>query len=264
MSDDSLLSRLLCSPDALESASTAERDRVVRVLVDRLGPAWSDARRDSTQPALALMDGVSGTTFTVVAGGEFAMGLTEQDVDHASCRVDWSSGPEGYVEYLGASARPAHTVEVKPFLCQRSLAPAGEDPPYVSRDEARGQAQSAGLRNVSEAELEWLLRDGGRYAFKLGAARRADKRDRMDYASSRFGVEDLLVLQWAADDWHASYEGAPCTSEPWMNGDSAGVCRNSFVPYVLEAEDDFMHLLAAMRERGNAPCAVRLARDLPL
>lgn len=262
--DDDRVATLLCSPEAFEHAGAAARGRLASLVLERLGPGWSDAR-SSEDAEIVLAHQASGLPFVVVPGGDFTMGLTDEDVERASELVDWLSGPSEYVEHLGASALPPHTVTVKPFLCARTIPRVnGAEPAYFTRDEARTRAAELGLRIASEAELEWLYRDGGRFAFKLNASPDREKARRVRYDVSRFGVDDLLEMAWAADDWHPSYEGAPGTSEPWMSGDTAGVCRSSFVPYLLEVDEDLMPLLAAIREPGKAPCTLRLARDLPL
>jgi hypothetical protein len=136
----------------------------------------------------------------------------------------------------------------------------------MDRASAMREVSDAGFRLPSEVELEWILRDGDRFALTLGARPVPGKPGRFVFEPSRYGIEGLFIANWAADDWHPTYDGAPADSSPWMNGDSAGVCRSTFPLDAMVSEEDIAVLLAALRTRGSErmPCVARLALDLPI
>lgn len=220
----------------------------------------------------------TGLPFALVPGGTFEMGFTAADLaelkEHLPTEDDLRNATEGTTEELS----PAHSVRVSPFLIARDLLGQAEIerigkgghevPNHVAptRDEACQLVSSIHMRLPSEAELEWLLRDGGRYSFTLDAARKIKEisRDSRLYRS-RFGVNDLFDEQWAADDYHPTYEGAPSTSIPWMDGDKAGVFRGGSAPEYVDEPAQLFGVLAAMRAKGTMGQArVRLAMTLSL
>jgi formylglycine-generating enzyme required for sulfatase activity len=129
----------------------------------------------------------------------------------------------------------------------------------VSRADALSLAGILGFRLPSEAELEWLARDGGAAPFLLNAASSAAPR-------SRFGVERLHYGEWAADDWHPSYDGAPQDSATWRGGEPCGVFRAGTPPANMQSPEDLIFLLSAVRGQGTETLGfvgMRLAADLP-
>ena len=124
----------------------------------------------------------------------------------------------------------------------------------LPRRDARSLAHALGFRLPSEAELEWLARDGGSTRFTLDAA--------TTVGPSRFGVEMLFHGQWAEDDWHSSYEGATGVSAPWLDGEPCGVCRGGYLP---QSAGERLFMLAGVRGHGkHVPSfvGVRLAAAL--
>ena len=121
---------------------------------------------------------------------------------------------------------PAREVRVRPFAMARRVlldlgaldraAPAGT----MSADEVVQRISRDGFRFPSEAEWEYVAREGRRQAFVLGAAavffEGAPPRD-----ETAWGVVGPERTVWLGDRWHASYQGAPGDASPWTEGDGA-------------------------------------------
>lgn len=258
----------------LRQANLEERRRALDALVEQLGHGWRAAPLDPDEDSLPLVHELTGLAFVAVPGGAFHMGLSDEDIEDASEHIDWTTPVARWVDRAAASARPVHPVRVRPFLCARSLLD-GDQIATLSRGRLTGEsvgradalalARSVGLRLPSEAELEWLARDGGACRFTLDAARRLDAIGRDDRRlRSRFGVRDLHRAQWAEDDWHPTYDGAPDTSAPWPDGDPSGVYRGGFHLVAMQSADELLHALAAVRGRAYRTCGLRLASSVPV
>jgi formylglycine-generating enzyme required for sulfatase activity len=236
------------------AASDEQRNDVLARLLEQLGDDW---RASKKQPG-ALRHRPTKLDFALVPGGSLRMGLDEAEIRSAEARLEWTDDAEELLERCRASARPVHEVRIAPFLCAtvcltskkiRRLSEERLESQSLKRAEATGLAASLGFRLPSEAELEWLMRDGRGLAFTLdGPAFGAEEEP-----ASRFGVFDLFASQWAADDWHPSYEGAPSTSEPWMNGDANGVYRGLGVMLPVDDESELWGTLAGLRHYGKVP-----------
>jgi formylglycine-generating enzyme required for sulfatase activity len=235
--------------------------------VERLGEGWAAEEPDRAEDCLPVRHRLTDLRFVAIPGGCFEMGLSEADLEEASAHVDWTAAVASMFRRLARSARPVHPVDVTPFLCARSLLDRPKvkelshgrlDFDALPRAEARSLAHSLGLRLPAEAELEWLMRDGGRTSFTLDAAR-GEKR-------SRFGVDKLFSGQWAEDDWHPNYDGAPAVSALWLDGDPNGVYRGGKVPEEMQSREELLFLLAGVRGYGKRQpsfVGVRLAADIP-
>ncbi|MEZ4294407.1 MAG: hypothetical protein R3B70_05490 [Polyangiaceae bacterium] len=244
-----------------KGASQAAREQATDALVEQLGDGWEAEAPDMNEDALSLVHVATRMRFAAVPGGLFEMGFTESDQEDAQEVMDWDGGGGDYVEELVATARPPHDVTVRPFLCARTVWRDGDKIVDADRAEALRVAAELGLRLPSEAELEWIGRDGGETGFILDAADEPDPEE----LRSRFGLTELHWFQWAADDWHASYDGAPGDSAAWMGGDPAGVYRSGFDLRGSQAEEDCALALAAVRHPGDdgQKCRIRLAWSIP-
>ena len=259
---------LLRDADVLSRAGLDARAEASRGLAARLGGEWQAETPTRGEDALPLMHAPTAARFVAVPGGRFEMGITDADLEEAAEHFDWTSPVAALVDTLASHARPTRCVEVLPFLVQRTLLSdlqvirrlSGDrvQTDSVSRAEALSLASAAGFRLPSEAELEWLARDGGRFHFVLDAA--AGPRP------SRFGVESLFDGEWAADDWHPTYDGAPKDGRSWRDGDASGVYRGSHIPENMQSREELLLMLAGVRAQGvELPVftGLRLTRALP-
>lgn len=250
-------------------APMEERIAAAACLAERLGESWH--RRDPVmgEDGLRFLHLPTEIEFVAIAGGRFEMGLSEADLEEASEHIDWTGEVAKLVKKLKREANPVHWVEVRPFLCARQLLDDEQverlsggrlENDTLTRDSARMLAQGIGFRLASEAELEWLGRDGGEAQFILDGLAREDER-------SRFGVEDLYYGQWAEDDWHPNYEGAPMNSAPWMGGDGRGVYRGGTAPVGWQSTEELIFLLAGVRFRAGKDepsfMGVRVVAEIP-
>jgi formylglycine-generating enzyme required for sulfatase activity len=269
----------------MSTLSADERAGVANDLVAHLGGDW--AVDEGGGDGVGLRHLPTGLPFVAVPGGQFQMGITDEDL--AAVATYGSVGAPTGLEQLIAYGRPVRTVRVLPFLFSRDLVALDgsggaavrkrfDDAAVYDRAEAQAGAARFGFRLPSEAEFEWVGRDGGIHTFLYGAlkpldaeqiaARHAESEEDEDYdvfedyhpyrdAVSRFGVDGLFCRQWLADDWHPTFDGAPDTSEPWVGGDPQGVRRgdgeSTGVVFNWEhvAHETFYYILAGLREPGN-------------
>lgn len=233
-----------------------------------------------TAPAIHVPTGIR---FRLIPGGLFEMGLTEEDKEYGSEVINWTPTVARYVEERYQNSLPTRLVEVSPFLCSQSLLGVAElkalgletSSAELERSAAIEVANRRGFRLPSEAELEWVARDGRDFCFPYNwpltwrwEAMRLHDEPMMVHEESQFGVSDLCALHWAADDWHPTYQGAPEISKPWMGGDPCGVLRlgiNFFISDSEEDFEDFESAFLAIRRPGatGSTARLRLALDVP-
>lgn len=217
----------------------------------------------------------TGLTFVLIPGGRFEMGLTDKDIVEIHDELGDGFPVDDLIEAEKKRARPVHAVLVRPFVCGFAQLSSGDAQRLsagrrsfdtFARGEASALASDLGFRLPSEAELEWLRRDGTDRTFALDAAAHPENAAR-GTAPARMAVKGLLMSEWAADDFHPSYVGAPEDSSPWLGGDPAGVYRAGvFLP--VQDRVELIQLVAASRsygvdEEGTTPdVMMRLACNL--
>jgi len=220
-----------------------------------------------------------GVEFALVPGGTFEMGY--RDLDRAALEALLPIDPplRAAFERLEREARPVREVTIAPFLVaalplrveQVRRVPGYEQAvDTFTRQGALGLARAANMRLPSEAELEWLAREGGRFSFVSNGAQR--HRNRLTVAMvGPWGVQKLVAGEWAADDWHDSYAGAPLDGRAWLDGGEGGVSRGALPFGIDQDEHEIALALACHRARGEQTEAhdrgrlpLRLALDLPL
>jgi formylglycine-generating enzyme required for sulfatase activity len=267
---------------AFDRASDAVKLAMAREIATSLGDAFSSADELTGARRLpVLVHAPTDERFVVVPGGSFEMGMREADLDELSEYVDWTASAAHTIDQMKALCRPLRRVEVAPFLCAirplardriRTLLGGRHTRENFARADAVAFARDLGLRLPSEAELEWLAREGGRLTFVDDGARIWEK-TRTWPTVGGFGVEDSSEGQWAADDWHPSYEGAPSTSAPWREGEDCGVFRGELPSGPDQHRSEIVFGLACHRNRGARPddrdsdhafFRLRLALDLPV
>lgn len=256
--------QLVSSLEATErflALSHEARLRIGAAVVESLGDAWEALPRLSGTAGLCVLrHRPTGIEFVAVPGGSFEMGLRDDDLEELAEYVDWTSYVARAVSELEARCRPVHTVHVQPFLCAerplsaeqvRRLSNGREFSDTLPVDRAALFIDALGFRLPSEAELEWLAREGGGLHFTCNIAAVTHGR-RGAVEVNGFGIVDLLGGEWAADGWHPSYDSAPATSEPWKGGDPRGVFRGG-LPLGVEDRRELLFGLAAFRSPGAAP-----------
>lgn len=216
----------------------------------------------------------TGLRFRLVPGGRFEMGLTEEDLENGSEVMVFTAEIARFMRERYASSLPTRLVEVTPFLCcegrlslpqlERLGLDSEPSTTWIGREEALTLAHRNGYRLPSEAELEWLARDGHGHAFLYNWPLRKVLEEDTVEQKSVFGFTDLHMEIWAADDWHPTYEGAPSTAEPWMGGgDPEGVFRFG-IEWKMQAHDTYEYCFSAIRRRGSPRGAnLRPALDVP-
>ncbi len=117
----------------------------------------------------------TGAPFVIPPTGRYEMGFTDRDREalRAAVKTDWVGA---FADELVRTSRPVRAVRVKPFVV--SVRPLkldevgkiqlGRSPADTFlRADAIHFVESTGCRLPSEAELEWLAREGGRHSFAV-------------------------------------------------------------------------------------------------
>lgn len=241
-----------------------------------VGPEFRIEPREPKVLAIPLVHVPTGLDFRLIPGGQFEMGLTESDLEELSHWIGFTKQFRKFLDTEFASAQPPHAVLVKPFLCSVrvlthaqlcSLGYSDVRTGAVTRPEALHAARHHGCRLPSEAELEWLARDGQGYGLTLNLGKRWSARlesNKVEF--SRFGIRDLFELEWAEDDFHDNYDRAPASSAPRTDGSADGVLRGGLHWLAMQDAEELVSGLSARRIRGSVENrgAVRLARNIEL
>lgn len=268
----------------------AVRSNIARDLARQLGADF-EAPAHGTG-AILVRHRPTGIEFGLVAGGLLRMGLTEAErevlldqLGHVGQRT------RALVDDLWQSASPVHDVRLPPFLCSRTpllthhverrrgraRGTVLEVTSAEVRGVLRGFGKLPGLRLLSEAEWEWVARDGGHatwlnepYHPQLVAAtvaRAAEFSEQAPAATwSRLGFWGLACGEWVADTWHANYHDAPTNGHTWGECEAPRIVRGmggEIFPWQEPIELSAM--LAGWRFRIDDPeerHRVRVALDL--
>jgi formylglycine-generating enzyme required for sulfatase activity len=220
--------------------------------------------------------------FVVVPGGRMTMGMAEAELAELGELGDEVAES---VEFLAGLAAPAHPVAVEPFLCAetplltRHAAMLSIEGDYANAHgvlrqdswHAAAGVAACGLRLLSEAEWEWIARDGGRQSWLCGEERPDVWTERIlanDPNAARTPLGTLMLGwgEWVDDGWHDDYLGAPSGSRPWEPVDRPETVRGGALacwPWQGGGEAVLLHATARERGAGQAIHAVRLAADLP-
>jgi hypothetical protein len=254
------------------------RAELASKIAQRLGHPWSAGAAEPID-AVPLFHSELGLEFVAIPGGTFEMGLTAADVEAVKSAIGWDEDIAGTIDDARDHVTPSRWVDVSPFLLARDTLyhadverlsrgkHAGIYCYQLARIEARRLAETVGLRLPSEAEFEWVMREGGRCHFAFDASRKLDDLGNdTEVWPTRFGIRRPFGTSWCADDHHAGYVGAPPGSKPWMAGEPDGLARPSGAePELVDEVEQRLGLLACWRTaRGHGSARVRLARDLEL
>ncbi len=271
---------LLLDISVLPSLGARDKIELARRIAERLGPEFEAQQTLIGEARLpGLLHLPSGVHFVIPPTGRFEMGFTERDRAALQAAVPSSEWIAAFADDLTRTSRPVRSVRVKPFVVSvrplkleevSRLQPGHKPVDMFLRADAIHFVESTGCRLPSEAELEWLAREGGQHSFVAnGSSCYAEDGAYPDHGE--WGLERLTRGEWAADDWHDDYHGAPEDSSAWLRGDPRGSYRGS-LPFGVDDDPSEVALgLACNRGRNrNTDGAsdgvrfmVRLARDIP-
>jgi hypothetical protein len=264
--------------DAFIQLSSEERKQLAAKVCSALGDGWAHSDVGAQADVLMLEYKPFEKQFALVPGGTFEMGISSDDLAEAQDYVDWTNDAVEVAAAYRACAVPVHKVSVAPFLC--SVDPLEAEPlrrlSGMTLEEGsfevpalRTAIQSLGFRLPSEVELEWLAREGGCHRSILNIGPRYEQEgEASETAPHRFAMKGMFYSQWADDDWHPNYEGAPTDSKPWRGGDPLGVVRGGIYLEMITSSEGLLNGLAGRRRSGadlrdDGFLVMRLARDLP-
>ncbi|MCB9594493.1 MAG: hypothetical protein H6719_17305 [Sandaracinaceae bacterium] len=269
----------LADIEAWRRASPALRTEAVEAVAADLGASRAalgqsleaTPHRHGPDGLGALTHHPSGLELILVPGGLMNMGFAGDDILDVLEVFDGEeleALAEGDLEYAGmfGVSRPPRVVRVSPFLAtSRVVAPASlVDAAPSGTEGALAAVAALGFRLPSEAEWEWIGREGGATSF-VGLPR-ADHPLAPTLVppvseTNGWGFQALLnEQQQLADGWHPDYVGAPSTSIAWEPEAAAHACRLGHTWWQSCEEAAGLH--AASRFAGEG--TIRLALDVPI
>jgi hypothetical protein len=270
----------LAPPARLEMASA---------IAAALGPAFQPHPELVGNAGLpAVRHEPSGLLFVAIPGGQLTMGLSPEEIAEIAALYAPLGRADEARDAVTWSTQPPHLVGVLPFLCAvqpvsdrlaHALVPdlfrgdeegfvPGERAARVRPSIAAGIRGALGMRFLSEADWEWIAREGGARRWLSAPPARIslelDPAGGKASAPNAFGI-DLLHgdLELVGDAWHEGYEGAPGDGAAWdprAVPDNARGCHSGW-----QDEMEAIRLHAGVREgkHGDDEAVVRLAIDLP-
>lgn len=266
----------LVSVEAFRRTNDAARVRLTDQLAESLGDPYAPLRERFGELGLVGVEHAeSGTRFVAIPGGTFQMGFSDAD-EAALDRFVHPGDPmrQDLVEAMRRHGRPVHSVRVPAFLCAKEpvthgqalrsighlripgalrLGYTGPDPGRVSLTppEVEALRRACPLRLLSEAEFEYLARQGGSEHFPPGCETNwhnefDEWQGEPDWAGL-FGVLGLANGEWVADAWHDDYSGAPNDGSAWEEVLEPAVLRSQGGTLAWQAEYQILEVHAAYR-----------------
>ncbi|WP_433928185.1 formylglycine-generating enzyme family protein [Sorangium cellulosum] len=274
-----------------EQTTSAERHEIARWLASALGPRFTaETKLVGRRGLVAVRLDRPRISYVAIPGGTFLMGLSDLDHEDAQGRIDpYEDEAVAFLEAFRSCATPVRYVEVPAFLCARRSLRAADvkilgmecdaDEPTeaatLSPRDAANAATTLGARLLSEAEWEYIAREGGKFSWinapadpeEVAAALAGDGPHRAPACTSGLGLWGLALGEWVADGWHDSYAGAPADASPWDARDEPEVFRGcGAATYPWQGSGELLAMHAAFRHRACdtfEELHVRTAMDLP-
>lgn len=203
--------------------------------------------------------------FIYIPGGTLVMGFALDDI--FSCAQTYYLSeiePDEQLDYY-AEARPVRRVSVKPFLVSRTTMNCWE---YQPEDENAfyNELLSLGFDLISEAQWEWCAREGNEIGFISVSPKNQVFEEEEGPAveeENGWGMEEMtLTLHELKDTYHPNYEGAPETSEAWVDNDS----DQKMIRYadgMGQSTGEIIALYAASRQSPESEGERRLMFPIP-
>ncbi len=272
---------LLSDAARWSTASHAERLGVALELVARLGDRWALEEPADGHSSALLLHRPTDVRFVPVCGGTFRMGLLDEELALIDRYVGSRPHVLEQVHGVRRYARPVRQLRVEPFLCAVTLLEKSDvvrlwpealpdDEGALRRPDALSLCERAGFRLPSDAELEWIARQGTEAPFVLGVVFEAAPDDEENVlitnqpVKARFGISDLFTTQWAADDWFEDHEDRPGSAVARTGGEPEGVRRFEEFYFKAVGPESVISQLSARRDAGSGwEARVRFALDLP-
>jgi formylglycine-generating enzyme required for sulfatase activity len=209
--------------------------------------------------------------FVELPGGSFEMGLSDARRRALAALLPDQPKVRAAFDEVAATCAPARKVTVRPFRC--ALAPLtvdaakrlGKDASFMGPNAmlppevAVGLAKRFGARLLTEAEWEFVARDGGALPWGEGLERLL-RRSRVPI-TNRWGIAGVSVPAFVADAWRPTYAGAPTAAKV------PEVIRADADPTDRYAREDLAQVIRRLRlhkrdPRWGSSWALLFARDL--
>ena len=256
-------------------------------LARALGPRFEVLPPAGAHGLPCLKDGDTGLTFGVIAGGRYEMGLRKPEREAIKKLTRrWSAEARAHARDLASLAGPPHPVALPPFLCAQTPVMAAQAAGLSERvgpiclfpaDAAAAFANGVLARLLSEAEWEYIARDGGNRAWLgvegpatrkalLAAAEGALAEDLETSGTEGFGVRGLAWGSWVADTWRPDLADAPADGSARAPGATPETVRGGGLlswPWQVDGEALLMHVAHRDNAGTRAFFPLLLARDLP-
>lgn len=219
----------------------------------------------------------TGIVLRVIPAGRLRMGFSDAEVAEV---IGLFAGRDADVRAIVERSIPQHDVDLPEFLCAEAHVPFAvakqfvdaemmdSDRALVSPSAARELAAALRMRLLSEAEWEWVAREGGRRSWLIDrpAAITFDLDPSEDTcaASNAFGIRHLVseLGELVADGWNPTYAAAQPTPAPRDPDRGPGVLRGAHCSWQDAIEAMSLHV-ATRQPVGEDGYGVRLALDIP-